>query len=192
MKINIEQRIKRLGITCSVNGKQFVRGIECVDLGLPSGTLWAKCNLGANSEIDYGNYYQFGYFKPYKETCKKFDLIDFGSINGWTVPTQDQFRELVENTERRWITINRVGGYKFTSKVDKTKYVFFPAAGFCYGGCVGNVGSYGGYWSSSLLSIDVQLAYLLSFNSGTVNWPNYGYSRRVGRSLRLVLNKNDK
>lgn len=31
-----------------------------VDMGLPSGTLWASCNLGANSEKDFGNYYTFG------------------------------------------------------------------------------------------------------------------------------------
>lgn len=34
-----------------------VNGQEWVDLGLPSGTLWASCNVGANSPEDYGNYY---------------------------------------------------------------------------------------------------------------------------------------
>ena len=186
MKIDIEQRIKRLGITCSVNDKQFVRGIECVDLGLPSGTLWAKFNLGADSETDCGNYYQFGYFKPHKETCKKFDLIDFGSINGWVVPTKEQFRELVENTDCRWTTINDVCGYKFTSKVDKTKYVFFPAAGNCYDDSIHYVGSYGVYWSSSLYSSNVQIASYLYFDSGTVDWQDRS-NRWVGRSLRLVF-----
>jgi hypothetical protein len=33
---------------------------EYVDLGLPSGTLWAKCNVGASVETDYGNYYKYG------------------------------------------------------------------------------------------------------------------------------------
>jgi len=31
-----------------------------VDLGLPSGTLWCKCNLGANTETEYGDYYSWG------------------------------------------------------------------------------------------------------------------------------------
>ena len=31
-----------------------------VDLGLPSGLLWAKCNLGANAPEEYGNYYAWG------------------------------------------------------------------------------------------------------------------------------------
>ena len=31
-----------------------------VDLGLPSGTKWAKCNVGAATETDYGDYFQWG------------------------------------------------------------------------------------------------------------------------------------
>ena len=38
-----------------------------VDLGLPSGLLWAKCNLGATSPEGYGNYYAWG------ETSTKSD-----------------------------------------------------------------------------------------------------------------------
>lgn len=33
---------------------------HAVDLGLPSGTLWADQNLGANTPEDYGNYYAWG------------------------------------------------------------------------------------------------------------------------------------
>ena len=33
---------------------------EYVDLGLPSGTLWATCNVGANSPEEYGNYFAWG------------------------------------------------------------------------------------------------------------------------------------
>ena len=33
---------------------------EYVDLGLPSGLKWAKCNIGASSETDYGVYFQWG------------------------------------------------------------------------------------------------------------------------------------
>jgi len=31
-----------------------------IDLGLPSGTLWACCNVGASSPEEYGNYYAWG------------------------------------------------------------------------------------------------------------------------------------
>ncbi len=35
----------------------MANGHEYIDLGLPSGMLWATCNVGANSPEDYGNYY---------------------------------------------------------------------------------------------------------------------------------------
>lgn len=35
-------------------------GHAYVDLGLPSGTLWATCNVGANTPEGYGNYYAWG------------------------------------------------------------------------------------------------------------------------------------
>ena len=37
-----------------------MRQYEYVDLGLPSGLKWAKCNLGAKKETDYGYYFQWG------------------------------------------------------------------------------------------------------------------------------------
>lgn len=33
---------------------------EYVDLGLPSGTLWATCNVGANAPEEYGDYFSWG------------------------------------------------------------------------------------------------------------------------------------
>ena len=37
------------------NGRNHMH--EYVDLGLPSGTLWATCNIGASTPEGYGNYY---------------------------------------------------------------------------------------------------------------------------------------
>ena len=37
---------------------------EYVDLGLPSGLKWAKCNVGATSESDYGDYFMWGSTTP--------------------------------------------------------------------------------------------------------------------------------
>ena len=42
----------------SSSGKE--RGHSYVDLGLPSGTLWATCNVGAATPQDYGNHYAWG------------------------------------------------------------------------------------------------------------------------------------
>ena len=38
--------------------------VEYVDLGLPSGLKWAKCNLGASKPSDYGDYYAWGETAP--------------------------------------------------------------------------------------------------------------------------------
>ena len=40
--------------------------MEFVDLGLPSGLKWAKCNLGASTRTDYGDYYAWGEIVPNK------------------------------------------------------------------------------------------------------------------------------
>lgn len=43
---------------------------ELVDLGLPSGIKWAKCNLGATSPEEFGNYYMWASVIPNTEsTC---------------------------------------------------------------------------------------------------------------------------
>ena len=52
-----------------------------VDLGLPSGTLWAKWNLGATSETDYGDYYAWGEIET-KNTYTK-NNYKFGSSSSF-------------------------------------------------------------------------------------------------------------
>lgn len=42
----------------------MIDGHEYVDLGLPSGTLWATCNVGANTPVEYGDYFAWGETKP--------------------------------------------------------------------------------------------------------------------------------
>lgn len=42
----------------SVSGS--ANGHDYVDLGLPSGTMWATCNVGASKPEDCGNYYAWG------------------------------------------------------------------------------------------------------------------------------------
>ena len=40
------------------------QGHEFVDLGLPSGTLWATCNVGANAPEEFGDYFSWGETSP--------------------------------------------------------------------------------------------------------------------------------
>lgn len=39
-------------------------GYDYVNLGLPSGTLWATCNVGASKPEDYGSYFAWGETRP--------------------------------------------------------------------------------------------------------------------------------
>ena len=66
-------------------------GYDYVDLGLPSGTLWATCNVGAERSSDYGLYFQWGdtkgYAKDYIEKShktKNFSWNDYKWYNDGT------------------------------------------------------------------------------------------------------------
>ena len=72
------------------NGNTY-NGHEYVDLGLPSGTLWATCNVGATTPEGYGDYFAWGETIP-KETYN-WMTYKWGSGNesdGW------QYRELTK------------------------------------------------------------------------------------------------
>lgn len=51
---------------------------EWVDLGLPSGTLWATCNVGANKPEDYGGYFAWGE----TETKDSYEWSNYKWCNG--------------------------------------------------------------------------------------------------------------
>ena len=52
----------------SNTGNYNANGHEYVDLGLPSGTKWATCNVGATKPEEHGNEYAWGETEP-KTTC---------------------------------------------------------------------------------------------------------------------------
>lgn len=46
------------------NNGGTINGHAYVDLGLPSGTLWATCNVGATTPEEYGDYFAWGEIQP--------------------------------------------------------------------------------------------------------------------------------
>ena len=54
--------------------------IEFIDLDLPSGLKWAKCNVGAEKETDYGDYFQWGLTTP--NTADDCTLESYRYCNG--------------------------------------------------------------------------------------------------------------
>ncbi|MBR0175812.1 MAG: hypothetical protein IJQ11_00075 [Bacteroidales bacterium] len=50
--------------TLQSGGSGSYNGHDYVDLGLPSGLLWATCNVGAETPEEYGNYFAWGETQP--------------------------------------------------------------------------------------------------------------------------------
>ena len=197
--------------------------LEYVNLGLPSGTLWAKCNIGAASETEYGDYFMWGSTRPntadectwenapfnngticYNSThfdsvkdlicpngilTKEYDIAYQSTDGKAHMPTSKQFKELYDNTKHEWIEDfngSGVNGWKFISKTDTSKYVFFPANGHAYGTGVDNRGSFGGYWSSSLDINYPDSSEYLHFGTKYI-YPQVSNSRYHGFGVRSVM-----
>ena len=144
---------------------------EFIDLGLPSGRLWA-------AENEPG-YHQFD------EAVKTF---------GDMLPSAEAWKELFDHCGRKW-DIDRKG-YVLTGPNGNT--LFLPAQGWqdwnkrtkeldgrsdyiC-------VGTFGLYWSSSPNNEYLDLARNVLFNNGYVN-PLYDNDRLFGFSIRLCKTK---
>ena len=170
-------------------------GHDYVDLGLPSGTKWATMNVGASSETEYGNYYQYGKgTAQYAATSGQSDYsgtedpldssVDTAAQvwgGQWHMPTNAQYDELTANTTYEWTTINGINGGKFTAT--NGNYVFFPAAGYYEDGNLNKV-DYGSYVRSST-PLGSLSAYYLSFKDG---YKGLVYSnRKGGYSVRGVV-----
>ena len=155
-------------------------GYEYVDLNLPSGTLWATCNVGASKPSDVGLYFQWGDTSGYTADQvgkdKQFTWndykfsIDGSSSNFSKYTTKGATLDLEDdaahtNMGGSWhmptpeqcqelidntTTAWTASGMAFTSKTDRSKSIFIPTAGNAWDGSVYGRG-YGGYvWSSKL------------------------------------------
>ncbi len=143
-----------------------LNGHAYVDLGLPSGTLWATCNVGADTPEGYGDYFAWG---------------ETQSGSGWCMPTYNQWRELKVSTNTSWTTQNGVNGRLFTASNGNS--LFLPAAGYWGDDELYYVDSEGSYWSSSLSSEGSDV-WIFEFGSNYCGMDEcyLGY----GRSVRLV------
>ena len=201
--------VKTLG-TAPVDNSKTINGHWFVDLGLPSGLLWAKTNIGAEKPADDGNYYAWGetttkstysmsnYFDPDYTTYsingkttleKQHDAACVNWGDSCRMPTKDEFEELCffANCAWTWTSMTNsdgssINGYKVTSQSNGNS-IFLPASGRIDEGLSAH-GSYGLYWSSMLFPSYSNAAYHLYFYSeyqGTEH-----NSRCSGRTVRPV------
>ena len=163
------------------------------DLGLPSGTKWAPCNIGANNPWETGNYYRWGEIEPYvkgEATGKYDDNKQFEDVaqktmgGGWHLPSKEQLQELLNNTESYWYTLNGMKGRLFTSKTNG-KSIFIPAAGYNEGYGPHYIGTCNYLWTNSPSGSQRYYSYVLYFNSGDYDVTTE--PRYCGFSCRGVL-----
>lgn len=65
-----------------VTAREIDEAHEYVDLGLPSGTLWATMNVGANSPEEFGEFYSFGEVVSNKDGKTLFNWSTYKWCNG--------------------------------------------------------------------------------------------------------------
>ena len=174
-----------------------------IDLGLPSGTKWACCNVDAKNPEDAGGYYAWGetatkseyswstykHCDGTKESCHnlgksisgtQYDVAHVKWGGSWQLPTEYQVQELLDNCKKGfWTTQNGVYGRKFISK-NNGAGIFFPAAGRREGAYLNENGKDVYYWSGTQFTSGRRYAYYLG-NTG-----QFGFSREFGFTVRPV------
>ena len=178
---------------------------EYVDLGLPSGTLWATCNVGANSPEEVGDYFAWGETEPksnYTEDNYTFSIgeatqlpekNDAATINWgskWRMPSYDQIKELCQNTTAEWTTLNGASVLKVTSKTNGNS-IFLPTTGSWGNGSIYLSATSVEYWSRTRSEYDDDCANELLMRNANYNndWSSaYNYSSYFyrGQTVRAV------
>lgn len=139
--------------------------VKAVDLGLS--VKWASLNVGAKSESDYGDLFNWGantYNEFYENaptmsniSGTRYDVAHNKWGGSWRLPTHSEVQELLSMCDHKWTTVNGIKGYEFSRNGKK---IFLPAAGDCYG----YDGKYGYYWTGTQNDADVSCSFILFFN----------------------------
>lgn len=171
----IAKKIKELELNAGVGVPKET--MEYVDLGLPSGIMWAKCDLGGTSPEKHGDayswgetwtkttsdYYYFtdiveGQYTKYDSRDKRFflekedDAAYLRLGEGWRTPTWNEMQELIDNCTVTESTLNGWPGVMFVSKINNN-YIFF--------GHFTIIASGAARWSSAVVPSDPTRAYCL-------------------------------
>ncbi len=148
-----------------------IAGYEFVDLGLPSGKLWAKWNVGASADYEFGSYISW-------------NNVNKNTPSELSVPAQADYKELINNCTVQTAQMNGVMGRLFTSK-NNGNTIFFPSAGYEYEGSVEYSNSECEYWTSDLADNNINAIHYAFYPSDTEKNFDHG-DRTVGMSLRLI------
>lgn len=172
---------------------------ETVDLGLS--VKWASWNVGASAPEEFGGRYGWADPTGEKQTTElddypsatppenicgtEYDIARAQWGDGWRLPSQAEFQELVDNCTWEWTEVDGVAGRRATAPNGNS--IFFPAAASRDGETVSNqVGQRGCYWSGTLYpGNDARYAYYFYFYEGNQQ-PARNSRRYMGYSVRPV------
>ena len=185
---------------------------EYVDLGLPSGTLWATCNIGTSAPEGFGYHFAWGETKPkeiyndgkYKwlngngytkysegiDNKTKLDPIDDAAYVNWgpkwRMPTKEQQQELIDNCTWTWTARNNVNGMLVTGP--NGNKMFLPAAGTYGASDMFATDRHGSYISCDRYELKLHGAWAvrLIFSSDDLNVSSHLGVREGGNSVRAV------
>ena len=139
-----------------------------IDLGLPSGTLWACCNVGASKPTDQGGYYAWGETEEkghYSESTyayhyqnignniknTKYDVAHVKWGDSWCMPSFKQIAELANNCTLEY----EISGISLKGKNGGELFLPFAGlkneSGLELANLAGGAGC-GFFWTSSLSS----------------------------------------
>ena len=176
-----------------------INGHEYVDLGLPSGTKWATCNVGANSPEMPGGYYAWGELetKDYygNDNCSTHN-VEMEDISGdpvydvarkewgstWRMPKMIEANELFSNCSKETIEINGRKCTKLTSYINGNS-IILPCTGWITNTTNGYYNVYGRYWTSTPYYYDNYNAH--HYTDSNSYSGNYN-ARYCGLSIRPV------
>ena len=154
----------------------YANGYGYIDLGLPSGTKWAICNIGALRSSDYGDYFAWGetrtkkkyganyrYNKHLITLPPKSDAATANMGAGWRMPMETEMRELINNCTTTGAIRNGVYGRLLTGPNGNS--IFLPAAGYILGKSCEEPGNISFYRSSSLNKDNPEVGFCIYFES---------------------------
>lgn len=184
--------------TFSTTESTFDVDNDLVDLGLS--VKWAKYNIGAHSEGEFGGYFGFGdihgvlnttVIKNYAsaDVYKTSADVAYNAYGGRaTLPSADDFNELFTKCTKEWTEVDGVGGYRFTGPNGNS--IFLPAAGSRTVNDITGQGTDGYYATGSIVGEGSKFAVAYNFSSSTVgkiNAPVYqALSARAVSTARNV------
>lgn len=177
---------------------------DLIDLGLS--VKWARYNVGAESETEFGGYFGFGdpsgtltttVTKRYASSNIYKSTLDVASITygeKLTLPTAEQFKELFTQCSKEWTSIDGVPGCRLTGPNGNS--IFLPAAGSRTINEFSGQGSEGLYATGSIVSDGSKFAVGYDFSAsgnGRVNIPVYQALsvRAVSTAISVPFNKSD-